>query len=668
MFPFRATKARRSIARRSVRAFPRFEELESRCLLSASPGSAIFFEATPNETNFSNGNMYGLSKIQAASAWDLTTGSQNVSVAVIDTGIDYTHPDLYLNVWINQTEVPTSKTFDAGLVDTNSNGRVDFYDLNSLDAQRNLVTDGFGNAVNAAFTSNTNDNTYIDAGDLLAAGSGWEDLIDGDGTSSDNGFVDDVVGWDFFAGDNDPMDGYGHGTHVSGTIGAIGNNGVGVVGVNWTVSLMALQIGDANGNLKYQAAVDAIYYASNNGARVSNNSWIVTGGKVGDPLYNALVYARNTDQDAVTAGIQGQLVVAAAGNYGFNNDKSPWKSYPASFDLTNIVSVMATDSKDATPRWTNYGKVSVDLGAPGVGILSTVPVSMGSYDVYSGTSMATPHVVGTAALLLARNSTLTTIDVKAAILNSVDKIASLSTKSVTGGRLNAFKALQSVSPGLTAIVATEQQSDTSSGSENNGSHKKAAVAAINRVLGFNNLTDPALAIALAMGSPARVGGDFRTTERRIIELSPGQPGTYSGVIAMHPALDGMSLVQISGSVETVVEEMPGSAPEVRPVGAGDGMGVGEMQPPLEGPMQPPVDPQQEKMPDSLQDEAPDAFAAYCLEHSRVEGEEAIAGAEDPSAALALGFLLAGVWPCTLAEERANRAQKKNSKRQPQESE
>jgi subtilisin family serine protease len=146
-------------------------------------------------------------------------------------------------------------------------------------------------------------------------------------------------------------------------------------------------------------------------------------------VYNAISYA----------GSKGQLVVAAAGNDGYNNDSNPYRSYPASYDLPNIVAVAATDSRDGRPNWSNYGKTTVDLGAPGVGIWSTVPG--GGYASYSGTSMATPHVTGAAALLLSKNASLGYSQLKSLILNNVDRVSSLNKKTVTGGRLNVAKAL-----------------------------------------------------------------------------------------------------------------------------------------------------------------------------------------------------------------------------------
>jgi subtilisin family serine protease len=314
--------------------------------------------ATPNDPDF--GQMWGLhaapddDDIDAPEAWDLTTGA-SVLVAVIDTGVAYTHPDLSQNVWTN-----TSETVNG---------------------------------------------------------------LDDDG----NGLVDDIRGWDFFDGDNDPDDVDEHGTHVAGTIGARGNNSVGVVGVNWQVRLMALRAGDQIG-LPLSAIVDSIDYACSKGARVVNGSF-------GGPSFSqAMLDAINT--------CPGTLFVFAAGNggsdqIGDNNDSFP--TYPCNYPSPNIVCVAATTRGDILAGFSNYGATSVDLAAPGVAILSTKPG--GSYQFGDGTSMASPHVAGVAALRLALSPAATVGQLKNALLSSVDTKAALSGKVVSGGRLNAFGAM-----------------------------------------------------------------------------------------------------------------------------------------------------------------------------------------------------------------------------------
>ncbi len=259
--------------------------------------------------------------------------------------------------------------------------------------------------------------------------------IPGNGIDDDNnGYIDDVRGWDFVNGDNDPFDDNDHGTHVSGTIAAVGNNGIGVAGVNWSARIMPLKFLSARGSGTTADAISALDYAVMMGARISNNSW--GGGAFSQALYDAIAAAQAA----------GHLFVAAAGNDGVDTDVTP--SYPASYDLDNIVSVAATDENDALASFSNFGAVTVDLGAPGVSILSTTPAN--TYSSFSGTSMATPHVAGVAALLLAEDPSLDVVSLKQAILDSVDPIAALAGITVTGGRLNAANALS----GLVRVVVT----------------------------------------------------------------------------------------------------------------------------------------------------------------------------------------------------------------------
>jgi subtilisin family serine protease len=338
-------------------------------------------DATPNDPRF--GSLYGLhnvgqsggtvdADIDATEAWQISTGSENVIVAVIDTGIDHTHPDLIDNIWVNPGET---------------------------------------------------------------AGNG----IDDDG----NGFIDDVHGYDFVNDDGDPFDDEGHGTHVAGTIGATGNNGTGVVGVSWDVSLMGLKFLDADGSGSTADAVRAINYATmmrnqyGHNIRVTNNSWGGAGSSA------AL-------RDAIEAGGEADILfVAAAGNSGTDNDASP--HYPSSYASNAILAVAATDRNDALASFSCFGATSVDLAAPGVGIVSTVPGA--GYASYSGTSMATPHVAGAAALAVAVDPTLTVAELRAAILDTVDVKSGLTDLMVTGGRLNVARMLESLSSEPTVPAA-----------------------------------------------------------------------------------------------------------------------------------------------------------------------------------------------------------------------
>ena len=337
---------------------PRLEYIE--------PNYTITLDATvPNDPNFEE--LWGLNNtgqtggtpdadIDAPEAWDIQTGN-NVLVGVIDTGIDYNHPDLVNNMWVNPGEI---------------------------------------------------------------AGNGLDD----DG----NGYVDDVHGYDFAYNDSDPFDGDGHGTHVAGTIAADGNNGQGVVGVNWEADLMALKFLNDSGSGSTMDAILAVEYATMMGAQVTNNSW--GGGGFSQGLYDAIA----------AAGAADSLFMAAAGNNGGNNDAFP--HYPSNYDLDNIISVASTTHTDSRSSFSNYGATSVDLGAPGSDIYSTWPG--GGYNSIDGTSMATPHVAGVASLILAENPNLSALEVKEIILDSVDPIPALDGITVTGGRLNAFNALSSM--------------------------------------------------------------------------------------------------------------------------------------------------------------------------------------------------------------------------------
>jgi subtilisin family serine protease len=305
--------------------------------------------------------------INAPEAWNTTVGSSEVVVAIIDSGIDYNHPDLAANMWINPGEIP---------------------------------------------------------------GNG----IDDDG----NGYIDDVFGIDTAEGDSDPMDIDGHGTHVAGTVAAVGNNGRGVTGVSWNTKLMALKIFDGPFGGSVTAVVGAIEYMTmmrtQYGINIvaSNNS------------YGGYGFSQATS-DAVAASIDaGILFVAAAGNDTNNNDVTP--AFPASLTHDGIISVSATDHNDRIANFSNFGLTSVDVGAPGVDILSTLPG--GGYGLLSGTSMASPHVAGVAALLASARPNATVNQLKAAILLGADPIDSLDDTTVTGARLNATTALRAIGAGL----------------------------------------------------------------------------------------------------------------------------------------------------------------------------------------------------------------------------
>lgn len=246
-----------------------------------------------------------------------------------------------------------------------------------------------------------------------------------------NGLRDDIYGWDFAGGNNSVYDGSSskqsidaHGTHVAGTIGGVGGNGTGVVGVCWKVKFISAKFLGATGGTTSNAikAVDYMTNLKKAGLNLvaTNNSW--GGGGYSQLLYDAINRANE----------QGILFIAAAGNEGVNNDVST--SYPANYDLPNVISVAAINSSGGLASFSNYGATKVHLGAPGVGIISSVPFN--KYASYNGTSMATPHVSGAAALYKSINPSATAAQIKAAILESVVPTPSLNGKTITGGRLN----------------------------------------------------------------------------------------------------------------------------------------------------------------------------------------------------------------------------------------
>ncbi|KYG65984.1 protease [Bdellovibrio bacteriovorus] len=332
---------------------------------------------------------WGMKDIGVIDAWKVTRGNPDMVVAVIDTGVDYTHEDLLPNLWRNAGEIPNN-----GIDDDN------------------------------------------------------------------NGYIDDVIGWDFVSNDNKPYDlamepidilfkggNPGHGTHCAGNVAARGNNGKGIAGVAPDVKIMSLRFISEKGQGTTADAIKAIRYAVDNGAKIMSNSWGSEGEEAGAPENQAL---RDTVQYAQDNGV---LFIAAAGNghkgVGYDNDNDAAPAYPASYNHDIIVSVAALDSSDKLGSFSNWGVTSVDIGAPGVKVFSTV-VEQGYSDVvidkygfkatWDGTSMATPHVAGAAALYWSAHPEKTWQDVKAALLGSAKKIPALNNKVVSHGKLDV-KAL-----------------------------------------------------------------------------------------------------------------------------------------------------------------------------------------------------------------------------------
>lgn len=304
-----------------------------------------------------NGGLFGGvagEDVNALKAWSVTRGSTDIKVAVIDTGVDYRHPDLKNQMDVNTLEL---------------NGK-----------------------------------------------AGVDD--------DQNGYVDDVYGYDFSNKDGDPMDGHSHGTHCAGVIGA-SHDGKGIAGVMGNVRIVGIKFLSDKGSGETIDAISSIEYAMKRGVNVMSNSW--GGGEFSQALMDAISSAND-------AGI---VFVAAAGNESSNNDSRP--TYPASYDLPNIVTVGSYASSGSASSFSNYGVKSVHVFAPGSSILSTVP--NGKYSNMSGTSMACPHVSGVVGLMLAQNPNLSPSEVKERLIQTSKKTSKLQGRSVSSGRVDAFEVL-----------------------------------------------------------------------------------------------------------------------------------------------------------------------------------------------------------------------------------
>ena len=292
--------------------------------------------------------------VAAEAAWSLTTGSKKVVIAVIDTGIDYNHPDLKNQMWVNDKEIP---------------------------------------------------------------GNG----IDDDG----NGYIDDIHGWNAQGKNGNPMDGNAHGTHCAGTIGAEHNNGIGVAGVMSDVQLMAVKFLSDSGSGSLSDAIVAIDYATKMNVDIMSNSW--GGGGFSQALEDSIKAAKD----------KGIVFVAAAGNDSNNNDSRA--SYPATYQVDNVISVASHTAQDALSSFSNFGKRTVHIAAPGSNILSSTP--NGEYKVFSGTSMATPHVSGVVGLLVAQEGRLPVLEVRNRLMATATPTASYRKSTVAGGRVHTYNFL-----------------------------------------------------------------------------------------------------------------------------------------------------------------------------------------------------------------------------------
>ncbi|MBM3465456.1 MAG: hypothetical protein FJX76_25465 [Armatimonadetes bacterium] len=342
-----------TVARMSGRLGVLYAEPNYVVELAGLPG-----DLRPDQWNLHNNGQGGGrpgADVGAAAAWALQTGGPNGEgplVAVIDSGVDYAHPDLAANMWTNPDEIP-------------GNGR------------------------------------------------------DDDG----NGYPDDVHGVNTARHTGEPMDDNGHGTHVAGIIGACGNNGIGIAGLNWTATMAAVKMTNEHGSSDAASAVASILYATSIGARITSNSWGAAG-------YSQAL------KDAMAASPA--LHVCAAGNSAQDNDVLP--TYPASFDLPNVVAVAAHNRYDALAPFSNHGARTVHLAAPGEAITSTLPG--GGYGQMSGTSMATPHVAGVAALVAAQYPGIRNDQMVARLMSSVVLAPAYAGTTISGGRVNAAAALR----------------------------------------------------------------------------------------------------------------------------------------------------------------------------------------------------------------------------------
>jgi len=341
--------------------------------------------AIPNDPLINQ--MWFLDKIQAFESWSYSGKAEDIIVAVIDTGIKFDHEDLKGHIWINKQEIPDNN------IDDDKNGLIDdivgwnFYEFNNWPAP-------------VAYNK-----------PIRIAGGGCREGTEGTYFNK-------------------------HGTHVAGTIAAVGNNAKGIKGIAENVKIMPIKVlGSGCGHGTSTAILHGLIYAYDKGAHIINMS-------LGGFAKSAI--AQNVYENIASKGV---LVVAAAGNETVDNDGTP-RSYPASYPFDAILSVAATTPTDQLADFSNWGRKNVDIAAPGVNIMSTIPNANGNnpkpvdgYETVSGTSMAAPIVSGAAAMVWAQNPNLTNLQIKQILMESVDPVAALNTKIASGGRLNLHQAL-----------------------------------------------------------------------------------------------------------------------------------------------------------------------------------------------------------------------------------
>ncbi len=412
--------------------------------------------------------------ISAPEAWATVRGSNQADapvIAVIDTGMDMSHPDLVNNLWTNPGEIP---------------------------------------------------------------GNG----IDDDG----NGVVDDVHGYDAYNQHGNPVDEHFHGTHVSGTIGAEGNNNQGVVGVNWQARLMPIKIFAGSSPTTNAATIlRGVAYATQMGARITSNSW--GGGAYSQALFDAFASSP-------------ALHIAGAGNNGTDNDQRPF--YPSSYDMPNMVAVAATDHNDQKARFSCYGAQTVHLAAPGVSILSTVPNN--GYAAYNGTSMATPHVSGVAGLIATAYPQASNEDIKQRLLLSTDPVEAMQGRSTTGGRLNAARAVENdqvapAAPNDLRAVESTPVSVTMQWTATGDDSWCGQAAAYRLRVSDQPIEDLQAARLIATARPSTTG----TLERASIAVEPAAEAR-----TLHVALEVLDNVGNASQVRFAQVEVPAAPPPPEP--------------------------------------------------------------------------------------------------------